>query len=93
MADLKGVWKQTAKSFVLAFNDLGISLSKSAKVGIDKAVEWARKDNPHYEAEGVEIPDPEVEAPAAEEAEPQAEAPAEEPAEAPAEEAAQTTAE
>ena len=91
MADLKGVWKQTAKSFVLAFNDLGISLSKSAKVGIDKAVEWARKDNPHYEAEGVEIPD--VEAPAAEEAEPQAEAPAEEPAEAPAEEAAQATAE
>ena len=86
MADLKGVWKQTAKSFVLAFNDLGISLSKSAKVGIDKAVEWARKDNPHYEAEGVEIPDPEVEA------EPQAEAPAEEPAEAPTEEAAQATA-
>ncbi len=65
MADLKGVWTQTAKSFILAFNDLGVSLSQSAKVGIDKAVAWARKDNPHYEAEGAEIPTPD-EQPAAE---------------------------
>lgn len=56
MADLKKAWKQTAKSFILAFNDLGISLVDSAKAGIDAAVEWARKDNPHVEAEGVEIP-------------------------------------
>ena len=61
MSDLKGFWKQTAKSFVLAFNDLGISLVESAKVGVDKAVEWARKDNPHVEndqhveTEGVEV--------------------------------------
>ena len=68
MSDLKGFWKQTAKSFILAFNDLGVSLAESAKVGVDKAVEWARKDNPHYEqaqahveAEGVEVPDPEEE--------------------------------
>ena len=59
MSELKGFWKQTAKSFILAFNDLGISLVESAKVGVDKAVEWARKDNPHYETEGVEIPAPE----------------------------------
>lgn len=65
MSDLKGAWKQTAKSFILAFNDLGVSLAQSAKSGVDKAVEWARKDNPHYEAEGVEIPTPE-EQPAAE---------------------------
>ena len=89
MSDLKGVWRQTAKSFVLACNDLGISLSKSAKVGIDKAVEWAKKDNPHYEAEGVEIPEPEVAT--AENTEPEAKEEA--PAEAPVEEPAETTAE
>lgn len=66
MSELKGFWKQTAKSFILAFNDLGVSLVESAKAGADKAVEWARKDNPHYEAgkyetEGVEIPTPEDE--------------------------------
>jgi len=55
MAELKDYWKQTAKSFVLLMNDLGISLVESARVGVDKAVEWARKDNPHYETEGEEI--------------------------------------
>ena len=66
MSELKDAWKQTGKSFVLALNDLGISLSQSAKLGIDKAVEWARKDNPHYEAaQGTEVPTPEEE-PAAE---------------------------
>ena len=73
MSDLKKAWKQTAKSFVLAFNDLGVSLVDSVKAGRDLAVEWARKDNPHVEnaepveAEGVEIP--EEEAPAEEPAE------------------------
>lgn len=80
MADIKNAWKQTAKSFILAFNDLGVSLAESAKLGIDKAVEWARKDNPHYEAEGAEIPTPEEPAPEeaaepAKEAEPAAEEP------------------
>ncbi len=59
MSELKGFWTQTAKSFVLAFNDLGVSLVESAKVGIDKAVEWARKDNPHYPTQGTEVPTPE----------------------------------
>ena len=63
MSELKDAWKQTGKSFILAINDLGISLSQSAKLGIDKAVEWARKDNPHYEAtQGVEVPTPEDDA-------------------------------
>ena len=71
MADLKKTWQQTAKSFVLAFNDLGVSLADSIKAGRDVAVEWAKKDNPHIqdsepvEAEGVEIPEEEP-APAAE---------------------------
>lgn len=56
MAELKDSWKQTAKSFILAFNDLGISLYRSAKAGVDKAVEWAKTDNPHIEVEGEEIP-------------------------------------
>jgi len=56
MAELKKVWKQTAKSFILAFNDLGISLVDTAKAGADYVVEWAKKDNPHVQAEGTEIP-------------------------------------
>ena len=55
MVDLKKAWKQTGKSFILAINDLGISLAATARAGIDSAVEWARKDNPHVEAEGEEI--------------------------------------
>lgn len=61
MSDLKKAWKQTAKSFILAFNDLGASVIDSVKAGKDIAVEWARKDNPHVEndqpveAEGVEV--------------------------------------
>ena len=56
MSDLKKVWKQTAKSFILAFNDLGISIADTAKAGVDKAVDWAKKDNPHVQADGEEIP-------------------------------------
>lgn len=56
MADLKDTWRQTAKSFVLALNDLGVSLYQTAKAGVDMAVEWARKDNPHVQTEGSEIP-------------------------------------
>lgn len=48
MADLKKTWKQTAKSFVLAFSDLGVSVFETAKAGYDAAVDWAKKDNPHY---------------------------------------------
>ncbi len=66
MSDLKQAWKQTAKSFVLAFNDLGVSIADSVKAGRDIAVDWARKDNPHVqesepvEAEGVEVPEQEA---------------------------------
>ena len=56
MAELKDAWKQTAKSVVLALNDLGVSLFKTARYGVDAAVEWARKDNPHVQTQGTEIP-------------------------------------
>ena len=62
MVDLKKAWTQTGKSFVLAINDLGISLAATARAGIESAVEWARKDNPHVEAEGEEIAEEPVEA-------------------------------
>ena len=62
MAELKDAWKQTAKSVVLALNDLGVSLFKTAKYGVDAAVEWARKDNPHVQADGCEIPEEESDA-------------------------------
>ena len=65
MAELKDAWMQTAKSVVLALSDLGVSLFKTAKYGVDAAVEWARKDNAHVQAEGTEIPmDDPVEEPA-----------------------------
>ncbi len=60
MADLKKTWTQTAKSFVIAFNDLGVSLADSVKAGRDIALDWAKKDNPHVQnadpvdTEGVE---------------------------------------
>ena len=83
MAELKDVWKQTAKSVVIALNDLGVSLFTTAKVGIDAAVEWARKDNPHVQAEGTEVPAEEPVAEAAEAAaEPAAPAQEEAPADA-----------
>lgn len=56
MAELKDAWKQTAKSAVLALNDLSISLFKTAQYGINAALEWARKDNQHVQAQGTEIP-------------------------------------
>ena len=72
MADLKKTWTQTAKSFVIAFNDLGVSLADSVKAGRDIALDWAKKDNPHVqnadpvETEGVEIPEEEPAAPTSE---------------------------
>lgn len=57
MAELKDAWKQTAKSVVLALSDLSISLFKTAQYGVDAAVKWAKKDNPHVQAEGKEVPD------------------------------------
>ena len=57
MADLKDAWKQTAKSFIIAASDLGVSVCATVKAGVDAAVDWARKDNPHIQTDGVEIPD------------------------------------
>lgn len=56
MSDLKQAWKQTAKSFILAFNDLSVSVFDTAKAGYDAAMEWAKKDNVHVQTDGTEIP-------------------------------------
>ncbi len=89
MAKLKKYWLKTAKSFVLAADDLVVAVVETAKAGRDKVIEWAEAENINVEAQGTEIPTEEaVEAPAEETAaeEAPAETPAEEaPAEAPAE--------
>lgn len=84
MADLKHYWLKTAKSFVLAADDLIVAVAQTAKAGRDMVIEWA--ENAEVQAQGTEIPTEEVaEAPVEE---PVEEAKAEEaPAEAPAEEA------
>lgn len=56
MADLKKSWQQTAKSFILAINDLSASVIDTAKAGYDVAMEWAKKDNVHVQTDGTEIP-------------------------------------
>ena len=93
MADLKHYWLKTAKSFVLAADDLIVAVAQTAKAGRDMVIEWA--ENAEYQAQGTEIPTEDVaEAPVEESVEEAkadqapAEAPVEEaPAEAPAEEA------
>ena len=60
MADLKKSWQQTAKSFILAINDLSASVVDTAKAGYDVAMEWAKKDNNHVQAEGTEVSEPET---------------------------------
>ena len=40
---LKDEWKQTGKGLGHAFRDLGKSIIKSAKYGVDKAEEWAEE--------------------------------------------------
>lgn len=47
MADnLKNAWKETGKGLGHAFKDLGKTVIKTAEKGVDKAVEWAdREDN------------------------------------------------
>ena len=72
MSDLGKVWKQTAKSFIIAASDLGVSLYTTVKAGVDFAVDWAKKDNPHVQTEATEVADEPV--PDAEEAKAEAEA-------------------
>ena len=55
MDDLKQAWIQAGKSLVIALNDLGVSLYKTATTGVNAAVEWAKKDNPHIRTDGVEV--------------------------------------
>ena len=60
MEDLNKIWKQTAKSLVIAATDLGESLYATAKYGYDAAVKWAKTDNPRYEASATEVNPPET---------------------------------
>ena len=56
MSDLKQVWKKTAKSLVLAANDLGEALVESAKVGREQVVKWAQSEDAPIETDAVEMP-------------------------------------
>lgn len=63
MSDLKNAWKKSAKSLILAANDLGEAVIDSVKVGREKLIAWAQtKDEPiksnvnTVEADGTEIP-------------------------------------
>lgn len=91
MADLKKYWLKTAKSFVLATDDLIVAVAQTAKAGRDMVIEWAESENFNVNAEGTEIPTEDVAEETAEETKAE-EAPVEEakveeaPVEAPAEE-------
>ena len=63
MSDLKKAWKKTAKSLVLAANDLGEAVIDSVKVGKEKLITWAQTEDDTIqsaedtiETEGTEIP-------------------------------------
>lgn len=56
MAELKDAWIKTAKSFVLAANELINALADSAKAGRDKVVEWAESDTDTVNANATEVP-------------------------------------
>ena len=60
MSDLKKAWVKTAKSLVLAANDLGVALADSIRVGRDKALEWANSTEESVEVDATEIPAEEV---------------------------------
>ena len=44
--ELKDNWKETGKGLGKAFAGLGKTLIKTAKVGVDKAEEWAENKDP-----------------------------------------------
>lgn len=65
--DLKKSWKRTAKSLVVAANDLGTSILDSAKVGYEATMEWANskdEDGECVNTQGTEVPETDEEAPA-----------------------------
>lgn len=45
MSDIKNSWKQTGSSLGGAFRNLGKSLIKTGKMGVEKAVDWAENDD------------------------------------------------
>ena len=55
MAELKDAWIKTAKSFVLAANDLVIALGDSIKVGREKVMDWAQSDGEYVQTEYTDI--------------------------------------
>lgn len=56
MSDLKKAWIKTAKSMVLAANDLGVALIDSVKVGRDKVLKWANSAEESVEVDATEVP-------------------------------------
>lgn len=60
MSDLKKAWIKTAKSMVLAANDLGVALIDSVRVGRDKVLEWANAQEEPVEVDTAEVPAEEV---------------------------------
>ena len=67
--DLKKSWERTAKSFVIAANDLGRSIFDTAKAGYDATMEWANsrdEDGECVNTEGAEVPETDEESPAEE---------------------------
>lgn len=51
MAVTKQDWKNTGKGFANAFKGLGKTLVKTVKTGVDKADEWAERDDARQAAE------------------------------------------
>lgn len=51
---LRDDWKKTGKGLGNAFQDLGKSLIKTVKHGVDKADEWANSEGGNPEAKGEE---------------------------------------
>ena len=56
MSDLKKAWVKTAKSLVIAANDLGVALVDSVKVGRDKVITWANTADETVEVDASEVP-------------------------------------
>lgn len=44
MSEMKDMWKSTGTTLGHAFKDLGKSIVKSARVGLDKADEWINSE-------------------------------------------------
>lgn len=56
MSDLKNEWKDTGVALGHAFKDLGKSIVKTVRVGIDKADDWANSSDAPKDAPSQEPP-------------------------------------